>query len=178
MDGHFLLSAAFDFRFTKDPRRDLRLSRTAAWPQTLHTMTTSDHTAQTWRDLADQLTAGQITQLEGLELDEPQTLLEKARQWAAKNTTAAAPFDDVAPPAGAVRTFGWHLDSDWFRDFEGTTRRAGQARVHIFGRQQADGLARRWIAVHTRHLDALDAAGARGLAAALNDAADEIEQLG
>lgn len=41
-------------------------------PQTLHTMTTSDETAETWRDLADQLTAAQITQLERFELDEPQ----------------------------------------------------------------------------------------------------------
>jgi hypothetical protein len=140
-------------------------------------MTTSDDTAQTWRDLADGLTAGQISHLERLELDEPQTLLEKARQWAAQNTTAAAPFDDVAPPAGAVRMFGWQRDGNWFRDFEGTMRRAGEARVHIFGRQQADGSARRWIALYTRRLDALDAAGARGLSAALTDAADEIERL-
>jgi hypothetical protein len=149
-----------------------------ALPQTLHIMTTSDDTAQTWRDLADQLTAAQITQLERLELDEPHALLEMARQWAGKNTTAAMPFHDVAPPAGAVRTFGWQRDGNWFRDFEGTMRRAGQARVHIFGRQHADGSARRWISVHTRHLDALDAAAARGLAAALTEAADEIERLG
>jgi hypothetical protein len=140
-------------------------------------MTTSGDTAQTLRDLADQLTAVQITQLERLERDDPHTLLEKARQWAAKNTTAAAPFNNVAPPAGAVRTFGWQRDSNWFRDFEGTKRCAGQARVHIFGRQQADGSARRWIAVHTRRLDALSAAAARELSAALNDAADEIERL-
>jgi hypothetical protein len=141
-------------------------------------MTTSDDTAQTWRDLADQLTAAQITQLERLECDDPQTLLEKARQWAAKNVTAAAPSTNVAPPAGAVRTFGWQRDSNWFRDFEGTNRCAGRARVHIFGRQQADGSARRWIALYTRRLDALSAAAARELAAALDDAADEIERLG
>lgn len=150
-----------------------------AMPPTLHTMTTSDGTAQTWRDLADQLTAAQIAHLERLELDDPQTLLEKARQWAAKNTTAAAAsFNDVPPPAGAVRTFGWQRDSNWFRDFEGTKRCAGQTRVHVFGRQQADGSARRWIAVYTRRLDALNAAAARELAAALNDAADEIERFG
>jgi hypothetical protein len=141
-------------------------------------MSTSDDIAQTWRDLADQLTAAQIVQLEGRECDEPHALLEKARQWAAKNTTAAASFKDVAPPAGATRTFGWQRNSNWFRDFEGTKRCAGQARIHIFGRQQADGSARRWIAVHTRRLDALSAAAARELAAALNDAADEIELLG
>jgi hypothetical protein len=149
-----------------------------AFPQTLHTMTTSNDTAQTWRDLADQLTAAQITQLERLERDEPQTLLELARQWAAKNTTDAMGFDDIASPAGAVRLFGWQRDGNWFRDFEGTVRDAGQARVHIFGRQQADGTARRWIAVHTRRLNALDAPAARGLAAALTDAAEEVERLG
>jgi hypothetical protein len=141
-------------------------------------MTTSDDTARTWRDVADELTAAQIDQLERLEHDEPQTLLEMARQWAAKNKTAAAPFDHVAQPAGAVRMFNWQLDSNWFRDFEGTTRRGGQARVHIFGRQQADGSTRRWIAVRIRHLDALDPVAARELAAALTDAADEIERLG
>ncbi len=141
-------------------------------------MTTSDDAAQTWRDLAEQLTGAQIIQLERLERDEPRTLLEMAREWAAKNTAAAERFDDVTPPAGAVRLFGWQLDGNWFRDFKGTTRCAGQARVHIFGRQQADGSIRRWIAVHTRRLDALDAAAARGLAAALLDAADEVEGLG
>ncbi|KLO32347.1 hypothetical protein [Mycobacterium haemophilum] len=62
-------------------------------------MTTHDDTAQTWRDVADQLTAAQIAQLERLERDEPQTLLEMAREWAAMNISAPMPFDDVAPPA-------------------------------------------------------------------------------
>ena len=60
----------------------------------------------------------------------------------------------------------------------GTTRRGGPARVQIFGRQQADGSTRRRIAVHSRHLDTLDAAATRELAAALTYAADEIERLG
>jgi len=150
----------------------------AAVPHTLRTMTTSDDTARTWRDLANQLTADQVRQLERLERHEPQTLLDMARQWATKNTDAAAGFDDIAPPDGAVRIFGWQRDGNWFRDFEGTVRRSGQARIHIFGRQQADGSARRWIGLHTRRLDAIDATTARGLAAALTDAADEIERLG
>ncbi|OCB34469.1 hypothetical protein A5676_02295 [Mycobacterium malmoense] len=140
-------------------------------------MTTSDDTAQTWRDVADQLTAAQIAQLERIEHDEPQTLLDMARQWAAKNVSAGMPFDAVAPPDGAVRTFDWQLDRNWFRDFEGTSRRGGRARVQIYGRQQVDGSTRRWIAVHARHLDALDGVAARELAAALTDAADEIERL-
>ena len=140
-------------------------------------MTTPDDTAQTWPDVADQLTGAQIAQLERLERDEPQTLLEMAQQWAAENMTTAAPVDHVAQPAGAVRTFDWQLDSTWFRDFEGTTRRAGPARVQICGRQLADGSTRRWIAVHTRHLDGLEPAAARELGGALTDAADEIERL-
>lgn len=54
---------------------------------------------------------------------------------------------------------------------------SGPARVQIYGRQLADGSARWWIAVHSRHLDALDVAVARELATALTDAADEIEGL-
>ncbi len=141
-------------------------------------MTTPDDTAQTWREVADQLTAAQIAQLERLEREEPQTLLEMARQWAAENMTATAQFDHVAQPAGAVRMFNWQLDGNWFRDFEGTTRRGGQARVQICGRQQADGSTRRWIAVRIHHLDALDPVAARKLAGALTDAADEIERFG
>jgi hypothetical protein len=141
-------------------------------------MTAPDDTARTWREVADRLTGAQIAHLERLEREEPQTLLEMALQWAAQNMTAAAPSDYVAPPTGAVRTFEWQLDGDWFRDFEGTTRRAGPARVQIYGRQHADGSTRWWIAVQARHLDALEAAATRELAAALTDAADEIERLG
>jgi hypothetical protein len=47
-------------------------------------MATHDDTAQTWRDVADQLIAAQIAQLERPERDEPQTLLQMAREWAAK----------------------------------------------------------------------------------------------
>ena len=141
-------------------------------------MTTSDDTAQTWHDLADQLTATQIARLERLEHDEPHKLLEMARQWVAEKRTNAKRFDDVPTPAGAVRTFAWQLDSNWFRDFEGTSRRVGQAHVHICGRQQADGSSRRWITIHARHLHGLDAAAARELAAALIEAADEVEHSG
>jgi cob(I)alamin adenosyltransferase len=56
-------------------------------------MTTPADTARTWREVADRLTPAQIAQLEHLERDNPQTLLEMARQWAAKNMTAAAPLD-------------------------------------------------------------------------------------
>jgi len=74
-------------------------------------MTTPDHTAQTWRDVADRLTAAQIAQLERLERDEAGTLPEMAREWAAKNMNSGEPFDDVAPPTGAVRTFAWSATS-------------------------------------------------------------------
>jgi hypothetical protein len=141
-------------------------------------MSTPRDTAQTWRDLADQLTVAQIVQLERLEHDKPQELLEMARQWVAENNAEAEFLQHVPTPAGAVRTFRWQLDSNWFRDFEGTTRRVGQTRVHICGRQLADGSSRRWITVHTRHLHGLDAAAARQLAAALTEAADEIEHPG
>lgn len=140
-----------------------------------HIMTTHDEATETWRDLADHLTAEQIAQLERLEHGEPQELVAIARQWAAEKTTNTVLFDDIPPPAGAVRTFGWKLDGNWFRDFEGTTRHVGLTRVHIWGRQQADGSSRRWIAIHGRHLDALEAAAARELAVALTEAAEEIE---
>ncbi len=139
-------------------------------------MSTPDYTAQTWRDVADQLTATQNAQLERLVRDEPQTLLEMAQQWAAKNVADAAPVDHVAQPVGAVRTFDWQLDSDWFRDFEGTTLAPGRPAF----RSTVDSrpTARRWIAVHARNLDALEPLVARELGGALTDAPNEIERLG
>ena len=55
--------------------------------------------------------------------------------------------------------------------------RAGPARIQICGRQLVDGPMRQWIAMHTRHLDPLDAPATRKLPAVLTDAADEIERL-
>jgi len=143
-------------------------------------MATPDDTAATWRDLTDRLTAAQVAQLERLEHAEPQMLLQMAQRFAAENMTEAVLFEDVAPPAGAARTFAWQLDGGgkWFRDFEGPTRRVGRASVHIYGRQQADGSSQRWITMGGRGLDAFDAASARQLAAALADAADELGRLG
>lgn len=133
---------------------------------------TPDDTARTWRDLADQLTPEQIAILEdherhrrdyGTPWSDPEQL-DIARRYAQQNLTDEVLFGHIAPPADATRTTGWWRDrhDNWTRGFHGT--------------QSADGsVTTRYIGVHTLHV--FDAAGARRLAAAILDAADELDQL-
>ena len=107
-------------------------------------------------------------------------LLDIARRYARRNITDEVLFGHIAPPADATRTNGWWRDrhDNWTRGFHGTQRAVDDVfvRVGIFGTQSADGsVTTRHIRVHTIH--EFDAAGARRLAAAILDAADELDEL-
>ena len=144
----------------------------------------TDNAVHSWRDLADQLTIEQINQLERYERESPDPakiaagLLDLARQHACDNLTDTL-MAHVPTPAGAVKVWPWQKGTRGVqrREFDGTTRRVKGATVCIGGRQHASGTAERWIAVECRDLDAITAGQARRLAAALNEAADEIEGL-
>ena len=107
-------------------------------------------------------------------------LLECAHDLAHANTL----FAHVEPPADAARTLGWTSDEDgvWSRTFEGTLRAVGtadtdhRAKVLIGGVQFSDATVTRSITVTAN--EGLIATEARELAAALLEAADEIERLG
>lgn len=153
-----------------------------------------------WRKLADQLTAEQIAYLEQWEAhpqvppradgaprstEEQRTaLLFTAREYVWRNS-AAERFAHVAPPLGATYVEHWTGDA-WesgdpaMRVFEGTKRRCGHMEVLVGGWQDSTGTVQRDITVSSteRFSDGqMSAAIARQVAAALIEAADEIEQL-
>ena len=144
-------------------------------------MTVHDY-ATTWRDLADQLTDGQVKRLEGLEREAgfgDDFLLVEARDDARMNLNDDLMFGHLPVPGGVVDLDHW-VDAGgglWFRLFTGTVRKVSHATVEIGGEQYAAGSIRRGIRVYTDD-DEMTAAEARALAAALTDAADETEAAG
>jgi hypothetical protein len=153
---------------------------------------TSDD-ATTWRDLADALTPHQIAYLENWEsrpdlppradgsarpsAQHERALLFTAREYSGQNA-AAALYADIAPPPEVGQHYPWeHFgDGTWTRFFVGTTRKVGSAEVMITGLQSSDGSIERSIGVDGAS-DSLDASNARTLAAALLEAADELDRL-
>jgi hypothetical protein len=92
--------------------------------------------------------------------------------------TNATP-DNIAAPADAKHVSGWVNEGDLGlpgRWFLGTERNVAGVRVAISGWQESNGPTQRHIGV-TADAHELDAAAARALAAALRDAADELDQL-
>jgi len=144
--------------------------------------TTPDNTATTWRDLADQLTPEQISELEYCEREEippgaasAQGHLNHARKLAELNV-ARAMFADIAPPPEAREIDDW---TDWDdevyqRGFTSWTHPGRE--VSILGWQFNDGRVEREIL--DRGGDGpMTAAQARQRAAALLDAADQLDRL-
>jgi hypothetical protein len=159
--------------------------------------TTHDDNATTWRDLTDQLTNDQIGHLENFEakaLAEPaevaEGLLEWAREHAQKNLADDAQFGHLPHPAGARRADHWEDDGEgnWSRMFAGSQRFIESPCIStpvtgdrtnigldIEGQQHADGTVVRYV--YLSGGGELTAISARQLAAALIEAADEVERL-
>lgn len=158
--------------------------------------TTPGDDATTWRDLADQLTAEQIAELEYLESEQlppgiasPQNYLNHARKLAELNL-ARSVFADIAPPGDARNGIG-----DWIDFGRGLYQRMFTAwesprrDVAIFGMQFNDGRVERHIvdrgdddgpmtAQQAREKAAVaDALDERERAAALTAAAAELERI-
>jgi len=146
---------------------------------------TTDHdNAPTWRDLADQLTPGQVEKLARMEASSRSSaeetaaaLLEGAREWALGNEADRVVFGSVARPSDAISFSIEETEPGvWTRNFDGATRRIDDAQVYITGRQYHDGRTERTIGIAAARGD-YGAATARRIAAALIEAADEIERL-
>lgn len=156
--------------------------------------TTHDDDATTWRDLADALTPEQRAYIEDWErhpeippmadgsAPDPErhaaALLFRAREYVGQNA-AAVLYADVTPPPEDGQHYPWEHDGDgkWTRFFMGTTRKVGDdSAVSIMGNQSVDGNIERTINIDGSD-EGLDAATARQLAAALIEAADELERL-
>jgi hypothetical protein len=168
--------------------------RCSPWQFDIHAVnldrmtTTPDHPATTWRDLADQLSPGQVDKLTEMELKAPPVvmLLDFARDMAEGNVAEAVHFGHLPVPADAVKVVRPHQDDDtglWTRGFVGREWTAAGTTVWIDGEQRSDGHVSRWLIVSVRDLeesggDDLTGGQARELAAALIEAADELDRLG
>jgi hypothetical protein len=144
---------------------------------------TTDNTATGWRDIADQLTPGQIENLECFESAAADTailhttLLAIARRYASDNLNGAMMFPEKAAPPDAMKMYARREADDdgvWSREFEGMVRHIGLAEILVVGKQfSADDRCERSIIVGIA--DQLTTAQARELAAALLNTADEID---
>jgi len=150
-----------------------------------------DDNAATWRDLAEQLTPEQIEKLTVSETQSPlpdaekaDLLLDLAREWGQRNLDDHLMFCQIGRPAGATAVFHCGERTDgrgWSREFTGATRRVAGVSLTIEGTQFADGGIERQLYVVVDDLPdsvggALNADGARQLAAALIEAANELDE--
>ena len=153
--------------------------------------------AETWRDLADQLTPEQIAYVEKAEQHpvvradgstfDAETrrgaLLFAAREFAEENV-AAERFRHVPVPACADRIDAWWPgDNDsWSRAWWGTPRvievaaASGAFTVMLTGTQWSDGRVKTGVSVVADDAP-MTAGAARRLAAALAEVADELDAL-
>jgi len=148
--------------------------------------TTHDDNATTWRDLACDLTAAEVTSIEGIERElgadtrGPAILLDVARDYVLCRTVDAA-YSDVPLPAGATDGSGWekNLKRDgWSRSLVWRDFGDGEMSVGIDGRQQCDGSYTRRISLWgVEDGGELTSAQAREAAALLIEAADELDRL-
>ncbi|MBX7453412.1 hypothetical protein GR927_35985 [Mycolicibacterium sp. 3033] len=154
----------------------------------------NDEAATTWRDLADALTAQQIAELEYWEAhpeippradgsspspeDHAQALLFSARAYLSQNA-AGTLFADVAPPPDEGVHYPWEYDGEgrWVRFFSGSDRKVDNTTVQINGMQYDDGTITRLVSIDGE-TEGLDATQCRAVAAALAEAANDLEQRG
>jgi hypothetical protein len=160
---------------------------------------TPENTVRGWRDLADQLTPEQVDLL--LEREsapdehaalagspertfDRDKLLAGARHYARDNL-AVAMIDNIPEPAGAVEVTEW-ADPDSpgaFRLFYGATRTVelddgADINVTVLGTQATDGsVDEHGILIDGGSDDTITTHEGRRLAAALVEAADEVDRL-
>ena len=145
---------------------------------------TADNTATTWRDLSDQLTPEQISELEYLEREgippgaaSPQGHLNHARKLAELNI-ARTTLADLAPPADAVGKVSDWMDVDDGRYERGWTAwQSPDGAVAVVGFQFSDAAVERYIICEGSD-GPLTAEQAGWLADALIEASAELDRLG
>lgn len=140
----------------------------------------------TWRDLADQLTPEQVAEIEYCErhqippgIASEQTRINHARALIRSNL-AQAFCADMPAPADAIDTpsewIEWD-DQHYERVYTAHQSAVNGASITVVGYQRSDGSYHRGIYVDGT-LENLDSGTARTLAAALTEAADQLDRLG
>lgn len=138
----------------------------------------------TWRDLADQLTAEQVANLELVERDairyrqSADALVRIAQSMIVTNLDQIR-LGDIAAPADAIDTGLWEDDGDGgcqrsviFWKHPGVPEA-----VQVIGEQHDDGTVTNRLIYGSADLEAIDASTARAIAAALVLAADELDRI-
>ncbi len=147
--------------------------------------TTHDDSATIWRDLADELSRSQRDSMEFVEREfaarptarnATADLLDLARGHIEQNLVDIA-LAGVPLPFGATDLSGWERNvqrDGWSRTLVWRTWDSGEMIVDIADRQESDGTYTRQITLE----DGADftSTGARQLAAALIEAADELRE--
>lgn len=145
--------------------------------------------AKGWRDLADQLTHQQVASLEEWEAnpipshspaEHHHFLLCAARGWATGNLIELR-YSDVPVPAGATLIDGWDTKdktNTLTRPVEWAKFDTARVDISVDAWQETSGAYTPGISLYSiSDGDALTAAEARELAAALLQAADELDRL-
>ena len=150
---------------------------------------TPENATPDWRGLSDQLTPDQIATLAGYAGDKMgrAELLAVARSFADNNVVDAVLGPVVAPAGAVIVDDGWSdaLTPDAFRVFYGEMwtvpvrySNDGEVEIVVRGTQKADGrIDERGIIISGAPYDLISSDEARHIAAALIEAADEIDEL-
>lgn len=148
----------------------------------------TDDTAQTWRDVADQLTPEQVRTLERIEANllargvapaeqVAAALLDNARYHAQLNLRDTTMFGHLPTPA--CTRFLNHFEDEgtgsFSRRFDGSVWDIDDIRVEVISVQHDDATVERAVYVNG---EKLTAGQTRELATALISAADEAERAG
>lgn len=153
-------------------------------------MTQTTDTAQTWRDLADQLPAHVIRRFERHEHltelhgplafpeEDPADVIRKDQRQLLEEARNEVPFAHVSLPAIATGADLWNDDDDgnWTRIVDGTHRSTGPLSVSLTGVQSPDGSVVWSVSAYAQD-DEVSPSQLREYAALLSDAAAELEQL-
>lgn len=153
-------------------------------------VTPNTNTAETWRDLADQLPPHvvqrferheRLTELHGplaFPQEDPAEVVRRDQALMLREAREQIPFVHVPLPDAAQNAGLWEdsVDDGWTRLVDGTRRTVGPLSVCISGVQSPDGSVVWSVAAETKD-DAVTAEQIREYAALLIEAADELDRL-
>lgn len=144
------------------------------------------NTTTTWREFAEQLTAAQYARYverDRLYGDGPgwqRLLIDQARADVAGNRTDAQLFPEIPEPAGVSNVDHWQLDAvegKFFRYVEGGRWHVGGLDAVVLGTQHADGRVECAVQIEVEGGRDFGAAQLREIAAALTEAAAQLDRI-
>lgn len=137
-----------------------------------------------WRQLADYLTPAQVQSFTRREAKYPglpaELLVGQARAHVEGNRIDQERFGHVPDPVGATYIWHWQVDRQdggWRREFEGRDWHVGRLTAHLCGQQLPDASVTARVGIDCPTGEEFSAEDLRRIAAALCEAADELETI-